>query len=339
MEKYIDKTNAAHIVYASDNGFADIMGISIISLFEKSKDLEEIVLYILDSGISETNKQNIENICQNYHRKHPIWIEAKDISEELSMNVAVDRGSLSQYARLFISRDLPENLERVIYLDCDIIFDQSIKELWELDLQGKTIAALMDAFSSHYRQNINLQPRDIMFNSGVMVIDLVRWKKLNIEEKLLKFISMKNGKIQQGDQGALNAILSHDICCFSPKFNTVSIFYDFSYDDMLVYRKPPEFYTKEEIEDAIEHPVIIHFTTSFLSKRPWVEGCAHRYVNKWLAYKEISPWKDEKLRCDNASFLKKAGIKLYQALPHNMAIVIAGVLQAYARPLKNRMRK
>lgn len=46
---------------------------------------------------------------------------------------------------------------------------------------------------------------------------------------------------------------------------------------MLIYRKPPNFYSKEEIKKAIEDPVIIHYTTSFISRRPWVEGCNHKY--------------------------------------------------------------
>lgn len=95
----------------------------------------------------------------------------------MNLKVNLDRGSLSQYARLFLSTLLPDNIQRVLYLDCDIIFKQSIIKLWNLDLQGKTIGALMDAFSSYYRKNIDLQPDDIMFNSGVMLIDLVQWKE------------------------------------------------------------------------------------------------------------------------------------------------------------------
>jgi lipopolysaccharide biosynthesis glycosyltransferase len=56
-----------------------------------------------------------------------------------------------------------------------------------------------DAFSRQYRANINLEPEDVMFNSGVMLIDLNRWKRQKVEERLLKFIAMKQGRIQQGD--------------------------------------------------------------------------------------------------------------------------------------------
>lgn len=177
------------------------------------------------------------------------------------MNVSVDRGSLSQYTRLFVSSDLPSELQRVLYLDCDIMIKQSIRELWNLNLHGKTIGALMDAFSKYYRVNIELE-EDVMFNSGVMLIDLDKWKKNEIENKVLAFIASKHGKIEQGDQGALNAVLSHDTYCFEPRFNSVTIFYDFTYEEMLIYRRPPKFYTEKQIEIAKNNPSIIHFTTS-----------------------------------------------------------------------------
>ena len=50
-----------YIVYASDDNFSDIMGVSILSLFENNKD-ENINIYILDSNISKDNKDKIESI-------------------------------------------------------------------------------------------------------------------------------------------------------------------------------------------------------------------------------------------------------------------------------------
>ena len=236
--------NAAHVVYASDDKFAEILGVSLVSLYENSKDMDDIMVYVLDSGIKMQNKDRLLSLSKSYGRHDITFIPAKNISEKLSMNVAVDRGSLSQYARLFVSSDLPLDLNRVLYLDCDIIINRSIRELWNLDLKGKTIGALMDAFSKYYRQNIDLEENDIMFNSGVMLINLQRWREQKIEEKLMRFIASKKGRIQQGDQGALNAVLSHDTYCFEPKFNSVTIFYDFTCNEMLVYRRPPRTYTE-----------------------------------------------------------------------------------------------
>ncbi len=332
--------NIAHIAYASDDRFAEILGVSLVSLYENSKDMEELAVYVLDSGIKDESKYRIESISRKYDRSNPMWIKVQDISKVLSIDVAIDRGSLSQYARLFVSSSLPTDLDRVLYLDCDIVINKSIRELWNLDLHGKTIGALLDAFSPYYRMNIGLQKNDIMFNSGVMLIDFRRWKEQNVEERLLKFIKGKNGKIQQGDQGALNAVLSHDTYCFEPRFNSVTIYHDFNYDEMMIYRKPAEgFYGEDKIKEAVENPSIIHFTTSFLSKRPWVVGCQHRYVDMWLEYKKMSPWKDEPLWNESTGAAKKMMIEIMRKLPRNQMIKLAGLAQAYGRPWMNKLNR
>ena len=327
------------VVYASDDCFAEILGVSLISLYENNKSMEEIHVYVLESKITDKNKKKLECITNAYGRSPIIWVPAKDISKELQMNVSVDRGSLSQYARLFVSSALPDNLDRVLYLDCDIIFNQSLEELWNIDMKGKTIAALKDAFSSLYRTNIGLKSKDIMFNSGVMLIDMNHWKERKVEERLLQFIQKRKGNIPQGDQGALNAILSHDTCCFEPRFNSVTIYYDFSYKELLIYRKPPEFYSEEQIREATENPVIIHFTTSLLSRRPWIEGCQHRYVNVWLKYKAMSPWKDAPLwKYKKAKGIKGVYMALSRKLPRKIMIPLSSILQAYGRPLIYRIK-
>lgn len=330
--------NMAHIVYASDDKFAEVMGISIVSLLENNKDMDDIIIYILDSGIKKENKEKIENIFCKYKRSKPIWILAKNISKELGMNVNVDRGSLSQYARLFVSSVLPNNLERVLYLDCDTIINGSIKELWNLNIEGKTIAAMLDAFSKKYRSNIDLNPNDIMFNSGVMLIDLNRWKSKDIESQLLQFIIERNGKIQQGDQGVLNAVLSKDVYCFRPIFNSISIFYDFNYKEMLNYRKPPFFYDEKDIIDAVNNPIIIHFTTSFASKRPWINGCQHKYLNKWISFKELSPWKYSPLMEDSRDKWENLILYIFNIFPRKISIFILGIVQAYLRPIFTRIK-
>lgn len=333
------KPNEVHIAYAADDRFAEILGVSLVSLYENSRDVDSINVYILDSGITEEKKEKIKQVCQDYNRSLPMWIRGFNISKVLSIEVDVDRGSLSQYARLFISSNIPENIARVLYLDCDIMIRKSIRELWNLNLHDKTIGVLMDAFSKHYRANINLQPNDIMFNSGVMLIDLEKWRKQKVEEKLLNIISQKKGKIQQGDQGALNAVLTHETYCFEPRFNSVTIYFDFNYKEMMIYRKPPRgYYGEELIRRATDDPSIIHFTTSFLSKRPWIKGCQHRYVGEWLKYKAMSPWKDTELWDDNRPEWKQIVELIYNALPNCLSIRIAGFVQAYGRPLINRIR-
>lgn len=331
--------NTAHIVYASSDSFAEILGVSLTSLYENSRDMEQIVVYIFDNNICGDNKKKLDLIAEKYSRHTIKWITAKNISQELGINVFLDRGSLSQYARLFVSSVLPQDLERVLYLDSDTIIRKSIKELWNYDIQGKTIGALRDAFSKYYRKNIDLMPEDTMFNSGVMIIDLKKWKETNVERRLLEFIRKKEGYIQQGDQGALNHVLAEDICCIDPVFNAVTIFFDFTYQEMMIYRRPPSFYSEEAVLSAVSDPTIVHFTTSFLSKRPWMKGCEHRYVEEWRRYKNLGPWKESELWDDNRPKWKRLFAALIKVVPRKVAIYLTGWLQTFLRPMIFKYRK
>lgn len=321
-----------HIVYASDDKFSEILGVSIASLL-KNNSAMEIVIYILDGGIKQENKSRIESLLQNYKNKSIVWIPSINIEDVIGREVKQDRGSISQFARLFISTLLPKEVSRVLYLDCDVIIEQSIDKLWNIDLEKNTIAALLDPFSVLYRKNLGIDKNATLFNSGVMLIDLVSWKQRKIEERLLKLIKEYGGKIPQGDQGALCAILHNDVKLLDPQFNLITMFYDFNYDNMMIYRKPPYYYSEKVIEDSKADPVIVHFTTSFLSKRPWIEGSNHPYSFKWIEYRQLTPWKDKPLKKNNVKKYQTLYEKMYRVMPSVVALRISSFLQAYVRPV------
>lgn len=328
-----------NILYASDNNYAEIMGISILSLLENNKDTEDIQIYIINDHISDDNCKKIESIFSMYHRALPIWKKVKGINEALRMQVYQDRFSQTQFARLFLEEIVEESMERILYLDCDTIICSSLRELWDMPLGDKVGAVLADTFSSLYRGNIRLDKNDLMFNSGVMLIDMDKWRKQDIENQLRAFIQKRNGMVQQGDQGVLNAVLSRKVCTFSPKYNFVTNYSAFSYEDMMLYRKPVNIYSKEDIETAKQNPCIIHYTGSFMVARPWEDGVTeHPFKKVWHDYKEMSPWKEEIKRKKRMKKWKMAYVKLSAKMPYKVALVCSGVLQAYVRPVYGRWK-
>lgn len=327
------------VVYAADDGFASIMGVSLVSLLENNQDLDGLHVTIFDSGISSDNKNKIEEIFQKYNREMPRWIKPIDIQKKLSLNVTTDRGSLAQYSRLYIQDYFENNVTRILYLDCDTLILDSIKELFTIDLKNDTVAAVKDAFSKYYRKNINLSENDMMINSGVYVVDLEKWRSNHIEDQITDFLISQKGNVQQGDQGVLNAVLRGEIYALSPKYNLMSIFYEYSYDKMIKYRKPVNFYTQEEISQAKENPVIIHYTSAFNAVRPWFKGATHPETTEWQKYYEMSPWKDVPLKESHKKGIKKILFSLYNFLPNGLSLEIASIFQVYLRPLKNRLFK
>lgn len=319
-----------NIIYSADDTFAEILGISVYSLLLNNEDANAINVVILDLNISKKNKDMINYTFDMFKRTRPRFEKALNIEKILNINVQTDRGSISQFSRLFISNIFTDDIEKVLYLDCDTIINSSIEKLWDTDLTNYTIGAVKDAFSKYYRENIGLNSNDVMFNSGVMLINLKRWKKQQIESQLKKFILGKNGKVPQGDQGALNGILSGDTLSLDLKYNLVSIIYTMTYDEMFQYRKPVNFYNKKEIETAKSDPVIIHYTSGFNTKRPWMKECKHPLTPLWISIKNKSLWKNVKLIDEKSSVVSV----LYKKIPKSVAIRIASIFQVYLRPLK-----
>lgn len=76
----------------------------------------------------------------------------------------------------------------------------------------------------------------------------------------------------------------------------------------------------------------MHFTISFISKRPWTYGCRHPYADEWVKYKNISPWKNIPLRKDTRSKIYKTTNFIAGYMPRKMMCCLFGILQAYVCP-------
>lgn len=106
-----------NILYASDNHYADILGISILSLLENNRECHDIKISIINDEISDENIRNIESIFKKYGREFPILKKVRSIQEVLNMDVYEDRFSRTQFARLFLEDIVDENEDRILYMD------------------------------------------------------------------------------------------------------------------------------------------------------------------------------------------------------------------------------
>ena len=105
------------IVYSSDDNYAQHVGVSMLSLFEKNKELDEIVIYILANHISMENKCNLSMIAARYGRSI-IFYEIAILLEKLPLNIG-NSIAISSYARLFLSSVIPEDIDKILYLYSD----------------------------------------------------------------------------------------------------------------------------------------------------------------------------------------------------------------------------
>ncbi|HFR3749007.1 TPA: glycosyltransferase family 8 protein, partial [Streptococcus suis] len=256
-----------NVIYASDNKFADILRVSLLSLLKNTEKNDTVHIWIIDNNISQSKKEEFGELLTGFVNAKLTFLQVNRAAFNKAINL--DRGSISAYDRLMVGSILPHEVDRVIYLDSDVIIQKSLKDLYSIELGDKVLAAVSDVFNSTYKKNLNIPVEYSMFNNGVMLIDLVKWRDLNLEEQLLKQLDMFEGNPLQGDLGLLNSILYNSYYELDPRYNMMTAFYDFTYEELLRFKRPTTYYSKADLENAKKEVVIRHFTTSIPSIRPW----------------------------------------------------------------------
>lgn len=320
-----------NIVYSSSDSFAPITGVSIQSLLINNQDAEEINIYLIDNNISQDNKSKIKALVNGYNRRI-IFIEKPDLNKQLGLKLDVGRWNISTFFRLFLPTILPDNVERCIFLDGDTVVCHSLKELWEMDLEDKIVAAVDDCRSDRYKTELGLSANSTYTNNGVLLIDLKSWRELKVEREFLDFIIARNGDITYVDQGVLNGVLAKKglVKVIHTKYDAMTVFFDFNFKELMNLRKPEHHLSEQEYNEAVSDPYIIHYTSCFYSgTRPWNEKCSHAKVDEYMKYKEMSPWKDLPQMPDNRKAAKKLMTTVCNILPKNL--MIAGISLVHSK--------
>ena len=116
------------------------------------------------------------------------------------------------------------------------------------------------------------------------------------------------------------------------EYNSYTLFYAFSYKNLIRWRKPTLFYTPEEVEYAKNNPKIIHYTNNFyMISRPWVEHSEHPMADEFRKYMKMIGWNT--LDKDNRTFKQKFIHKLIHCVPPCILAYIVNFLYNTYRPI------
>lgn len=280
-----------NIVLASNDGFVQHLSVTLISILENNRWCPHFDVYILSLEISQDNQLKLEQMVAVYPcQLH--FIPLNNIQTYYDFSIDTGRFNPIILGRLFIARLLPENLDRVLYLDCDIVVDQSIQALWETNLNDNIVAMAMEPTANPgIKEQIDFKPDDIYCNSGVLLIDMVKWRKESVESKLISYFAAKGGKLLFADQDLLNVVLKGHIHYISPIYNFYCPYKYFRHQTLV--RKMPAYsrFSREEFRLAKREPRVIHFLGA---ERPWLRGNLNPYRHLYYKYLTLTPWRDAK---------------------------------------------
>lgn len=300
-----------NVVYASNDNYARHLATSMISLFDRNRDMDEIVVYILSVGMSQEYQDHLRAIADQYHRQVQV-IEINDI--EKRFDHAIDTGGfdVSTMSRLFIGQLLPEQVERVLYLDCDTVVVQSLKKMWSMDLQGRVLAAVMEpTIYETVKEAIDLDRDAPYYNAGVLLVDLKRWRETAVQKRILDFYRSKGGQLFACDQDAINGTLKEEILSMVPRYNFFTNYRYFRYENLVKHADWYRVVSNEAFRTAKRHPAIIHYMGD---ERPWIAGNLNHYRKPYEKYLAMTPW---------AGTPKEKGKEVYMLIYHLMDYVTA----------------
>ena len=266
--------NNIHICMASDSNYAPFMCSCIASILVNSNEYDYIILHIIDAGISEKDKSKISTLkeIKNFEIKYYIpnieqyknWFEKMDNKAHFSYAI---------FARLSIPNLIEE--DKILYLDCDIIVNKSLNELFNTDISDYHCAvARRHKITDELERDkfyIGLNKEHYYFNSGVLLINNKLWKENNIFDKFLDYIN-NGGKLLCGDQAVLNITLKDKIKLIDKKYN---------------FECAKHIYFEDEIYD-INNIVILHYLSD---QKPWKEYCLDLlFIDKFWEYFCMTPY-------------------------------------------------
>jgi len=272
------------IALITDENYLNQVIITITSLSLNSNKNKNYNVYVLCNNVA-VEKQNL---LKNYSNRN-IKIHTIDAQDYIKHFPEFKNGNFHVTKSALIKFYLPEifkDLDKILYLDSDILILKDLYEINSIDLSDCYIAAVKNSYAypgtEEYLFKHNIKTNEY-FNSGVMLLNLKKMREDNVSEKLIDY--RINNRTFCMDQDALNAILGKNLKLLSYRYNLqITPFENNRFDE---FCKIHNDYRAKNKKEALTQAYIIHFADK---NKPWIYNRA-KYSKLYKQY-----WQKAKLR-------------------------------------------
>ena len=248
------------IVLAGDRNYTTQLETTIKSILYHNRDVK---IYILNQDIMPDWFRKPRKIARMLGSE---IIDVK-LPEQTVFQNWTKQAHISSiaYARYFIPDYIQE--DTVLYLDCDLIINDKLDNLFEQDIEERYIAAIRDANGQG-------------FNTGVLLINNEKWRQEKLKERLIEQSIRTTKEVEEGrfehfngDQTIFNQVLQDDWLELDRAYNL-----QVGHDGVALYNNWQEHLAFND------KPVVIHFTTY---RKPWTTLIANRYRDLWWEFHDL----------------------------------------------------
>ena len=178
-------------MFVSDDKYVKNLGVCTFSVMQNMCPVvDRLRMFVMDCGITEENRERLTRQTARFDNAEIIFYDINEKLNEVVPKVPT-KWHRAIYGRLFLVDllDRYDEMERMVYLDSDILMNQPVTELFTMALQGKCIAGVADADSYERKRALGMAEGSAYINSGVLVIDTARWAALDASRRIIDYIN------------------------------------------------------------------------------------------------------------------------------------------------------
>lgn len=251
------------IVFCVNDRYLPFVTVCIKSITVHHKT-ENVRIHILTDNISESSKKRLSNEFYDVANTEFIFYYVDD-----SPLKGLQAWSKYTWYRLLLSSVLPEDIDTVLYLDADTLVCDNLSELFETDMDGFSVAGVVDPIHFHDDAYIRCgyTPDKGYMCAGVLLVNLRYWRENSLQATMLAW-AHQNPDIKFHDQDCINTVFQNSKKFLPLRYGVI----DTLFTENKLYN--PD--NLDEIEEAITNPAIVHYA----GKAPWFKDAARHFLHE-----------------------------------------------------------
>lgn len=207
-----------NVCITCDNNYAKYASVTIVSILSNALETDFYKFYIVSDDISIESKEKIVQLLQIKNFEIEFISPQHDTFQEYVNIRTTDHLTIASFFRLKLPTLIP-NEDKIIYLDCDTIVNTSLSSLFNINIDNYFCAGVKDVGYKRLGKRIGLLDGQSYINSGVMLVNLKKWREDNAELKLSNFAKEHPEKLVLGDQDLINICFAKEILLLDGKWN------------------------------------------------------------------------------------------------------------------------
>lgn len=273
----VDDASLFNVAYGIDQNFLYGCGVSIASLLLHNSNIK-FSFHVFIDQFSEVDEIIFNKLSAQYNTKISIYIIDAD---NLSSMPTTKNWSSAIYFRFIIAEFFKNSIDKILYLDADIICNNSIDELIKLNINNHIVAAVTERNKDWWLNRAEKLACEAIsagyFNTGVLYINLKSWAEQDITAKSLNLLRDNEiqKKLSYPDQDVLNILLVNNVLFLDIKYNTQ---YSLNYE----LKKSSFFPVNKET-------IFIHYIGP---TKPWHEWADYPTAQAFIDARNASPWEN-----------------------------------------------